>query len=265
MKIQQIRNATVIVEYNGSRFLIDPFLGDKGTYPPLPSLRGNEKNPLDDLPVSIESIIKDTDMVIITHTHIDHWDPKAAEVLDKNLPFVVQNEDDANIVKEDGFTNVTILEKELVFEGTTLFKTPGKHFVDDVTKEVMDEYTGVTEAMGLIFSAETEKTLYLTGDTIWYEGVKETLNTYHPEIILANAGGNQLPVSEDDPESGRLLMNEKDVYKVHQTLPKATIIASHMEAVNHWCTSKEDLKQMADKHNFTKQLLVPADAESYTF
>lgn len=30
MKIQQIRNATIIIEYAGKRFLVDPMLGEKG-------------------------------------------------------------------------------------------------------------------------------------------------------------------------------------------------------------------------------------------
>lgn len=33
MKIQQIRNATLIIEYAGTRFLIDPLLAEKGAYP----------------------------------------------------------------------------------------------------------------------------------------------------------------------------------------------------------------------------------------
>ncbi len=33
MKIQQIRNATLLIEYAGTRLLVDPFLAEKGTYP----------------------------------------------------------------------------------------------------------------------------------------------------------------------------------------------------------------------------------------
>jgi hypothetical protein len=33
MLIQQIRNATVVIEYGGVRFIIDPLLGVKGVYP----------------------------------------------------------------------------------------------------------------------------------------------------------------------------------------------------------------------------------------
>ncbi|HSJ39224.1 MAG TPA: MBL fold metallo-hydrolase, partial [Planococcus sp. (in: firmicutes)] len=35
MRIQLIRNATIKIEYGGKKFLIDPFLGEKGAYPPF--------------------------------------------------------------------------------------------------------------------------------------------------------------------------------------------------------------------------------------
>lgn len=36
MKIQQIRNATIIIEYAGKIFLVDPMLGEKGSFAPFP-------------------------------------------------------------------------------------------------------------------------------------------------------------------------------------------------------------------------------------
>lgn len=36
MNIQQVRNATIIVEYGGKKILIDPMLGKKGCMPPFP-------------------------------------------------------------------------------------------------------------------------------------------------------------------------------------------------------------------------------------
>ena len=35
MKIQQIRNATIIIEYAGKRILVDPMLGEKGSFTPF--------------------------------------------------------------------------------------------------------------------------------------------------------------------------------------------------------------------------------------
>ena len=52
MKIQQIRNATIIIEYAGKRFLVDPMLGKKGSFAPFPFSHHQElRNPLHDLPI----------------------------------------------------------------------------------------------------------------------------------------------------------------------------------------------------------------------
>ena len=36
MNIRQIRNATVVIEFEGKRFLVDPMLGDEGPLAPFP-------------------------------------------------------------------------------------------------------------------------------------------------------------------------------------------------------------------------------------
>ena len=77
MKITQIRNATLIIEYNGTKFLIDPWLGPKNYMPGFDSAVNSEiRQPRVDLPLAVEEIVK-VDAVIITHLHPDHWDQYA--------------------------------------------------------------------------------------------------------------------------------------------------------------------------------------------
>ena len=48
----------LLLNFSGKKFLIDPILAEKGSYPPLPSLRqDNKNNPLVSLPMSIDNII----------------------------------------------------------------------------------------------------------------------------------------------------------------------------------------------------------------
>ena len=85
MKFQQIRSALSIVEFAGVRFMIDPMLAPKNTYPVFPyTCVTGEGNPTTDLPVSLESLF-DVDAVIVTHLHLDHFDDTAREVLPKSL------------------------------------------------------------------------------------------------------------------------------------------------------------------------------------
>ncbi|UNT71687.1 MBL fold metallo-hydrolase (plasmid) [Bacillus sp. N447-1] len=253
MKITQIRNATIVVEYAGKKFLIDPMLAEKGTYPPFPnSPRQDQNNPLVSLPISVENIINSIDAVIVTHLHLDHFDEAAQKILPKNIKMFVQNEEDAAEVRNADFQNVEVLQEDTVFEGIQLIKTKGEHGRGEILK-----LAGLV--CGVVFKHPTEQTLYVAGDTVWYDAVQEVIDTNKPEIIVVNAGDNQFF------EGGSLIMGKDDVYEVYTAAPNAKIIAVHMEAVNHWALSREDLKSFINEKGITSNVLVPDDGESYTF
>ncbi len=253
MRITQIRNATVIIEYADKRFLVDPMLSDKETMKPFTSLlHPFSKNPLVDLPFGISRII-DVDSVIVTHLHPDHFDHMAAEVIPKHLPMFVQNENDKNTLSGYGFTNITVLTEHTAFGGIELIKVPGQHGTWNVEK-----LTRLGSVCGVIMCSEKEKTLYITGDTIWYEAVEHTLQAYQPGVILANAGQN-------DYGDYQLVMGTDDILQVHKALPGAQIIATHMEDVNHWTLSRKDLRRFSEEHGFSSKLFIPQNGETYFF
>ncbi|MGH2317679.1 MBL fold metallo-hydrolase [Planococcus sp. SE5232] len=252
MNIHHIRNATLVVEYAGKTFLVDPFLAEKEVYPPFPnSARQDQKNPLVGLPVSIEDII-DADAVIVTHLHLDHWDDAAKEALPKEIKLFTQNEEDAKEVQKAGFTNVEVLQGDTVFEGIQLIKTKGEHGRGEVLKLAGN-------VCGVVFKHPDEKTLYIAGDTVWYQAVQDEIDAYNPEVIVVNAGDNQFL------EGGSLVMGKEDVYSVHKAAPNAKIITVHMEAVNHWNLSREELKNFAEEKGMSSNVLVPDDGKSYSF
>ena len=252
MKIQLIRNATIVVEYAGKKFLIDPMLAEKGTYPPFPnSPRQDQNNPLVSLPISIDNIIQNIDAVIATHLHLDHWDDAAKKALPKEIKMFAQNEEDATEIRNAGFQNLEVLQEDTVFEGVQLIKTKGEHGRGEILKR-----TGLV--CGIVFKHSAEKISYITGDTVWYESVQEVVYKHTPEIIVANAGDNQFF------EGGSLIMGKDDVYEVYKAAHNAKIIAIHMEAVNHWALSREQLKRFINEKGITSNVLVPDDGESYT-
>ncbi|MCQ9283289.1 MBL fold metallo-hydrolase [Priestia aryabhattai] len=253
MKITHIRNATLLVEYGGKTFLIDPMLAEKGTYPPFPnSIRQDQNNPLVSLPLSVEEIIDGIDAVILTHLHLDHFDDAAKQALPNDIKMFVQNEEDAAVVRADGFKNVEVLTKNTVFEGIQLPKTKGEHGRGEVLKR-----TGLV--CGVVFKHKSEKTLYVAGDTVWYSAVEEEINTHQPDVIVVNGGDNQFL------EGGSLVMGKEDIYEVHKAAPHATILSVHMEAVNHWTLSREELKSFITKKDMASRVFVPDDGEVYTF
>ncbi|MHA6487641.1 MBL fold metallo-hydrolase [Bacillus vallismortis] len=253
MNIQQIRNATLVVEYAGKTFLIDPMLAEKGAYPPFPNApRQDQNNPLVELPTSVDNIIHHIDAVIVTHLHYDHWDEAAKELLPKDIKLFSQNEEDATEFRNGGFKNVEVLTKDTVFEGIQLIKTKGEHGRGEILK-----LAGLV--CGVVFKHQSEKTLYVAGDTVWYDAVQEEIETHQPNIIVVNGGDNQFY------EGGSLVMGKEDIYETYKAAPNAKIIVSHMEAVNHWGLSREELKSFIHEKGIFSQVLVPDDGEAYSF
>ena len=46
--------------------------------------------------------------VIVSHTHLDHWDGGEHQLVPKSMPLIVQNEADAKIIRAQGFTDVRV-------------------------------------------------------------------------------------------------------------------------------------------------------------
>ncbi|WP_121614318.1 MBL fold metallo-hydrolase [Mesobacillus foraminis] len=260
MKITQIRNATLIIEYAGKKFLIDPFLADKDKYPAFPqSANQNRTTPWVSLPISVEEIIK-VDAVIVTHLHLDHFDDAAKEALPKNIKLFAQSKEEAEEIRKSGFQDVDYLRKDGTYFGDIkLTKTQGQHGIGDKAVKWFHDF-GMSEVVsGVVFNHPSEKALYIAGDTVWCEDVQEAIEDHKPEIIVLNAGDAQ--IEGDLP----IIMGKKDVYEVHKAAPNATIIASHLEAVNHATLSREELKSFLSENDLSSNVLVPDDGESYTF
>ncbi len=254
MKFQQIRSATAIINYAGTKFLIDPMLSPKGSFPAFPMTPNDHlQNPIVELPITVEEAVK-VDAVIVTHDHLDHWDDVAKQAIPKNKPLFVQHEKDKASIEGLGFTDVRLLTDSSEYNGIKLIKTTGQHGSDEVMASPVGEL--LAEVSGVVFKHPTEKTVYLAGDTVWNKHVEDSLEKHKPEVVILNAGDAQVL------GFGSIIMNKEDVYKVHQASPQATLIATHMEAVNHAMLTRKDLLAFAVEKNMAKQLLIPNDGET---
>lgn len=254
MQIQQIRNATIVLYYSGKRFLVDPWLQKKGTgfIAPTPYPEKNIPSPTAELPISVSEILRNTDAIIVTHIHPDHFDTETAQMLDKSIPVFVQNENDKIKIESMGYKKVYIIKKNgTEFFNIRLTRTQGMHGISPTQN--------AGSVCGVIFSAINEKKLYIAGDTIFYDGVKKELDLHKPNIIILNACGAEII------NIGRLIMDAKDVYSVCKAAPYATVIVSHMEAVNHATITRSELRDYTFKHGISEQVLIPSDGEAMIF
>ena len=66
MKLTQVRNATLFIEYAGTTFLIDPMLAEKDAWDGFAgTARSHIRNPMTALPIATESLVN-ADIVIVT-------------------------------------------------------------------------------------------------------------------------------------------------------------------------------------------------------
>lgn len=261
VKVQQIRNATVKIDFSGTTFLVDPMLSPKGVFPGFEgTYRSELRNPLVDLPLSVEDILNSVEAVVVTHTHMDHWDEAAQQLIPKTLPVFVQNETDARTIQGQGFKDVRVLKDSTTFNGVKLSKTGGQHGSDllyaDPTRA---EFLG--PIMGVVFSAPQSKTVYLAGDTVWRPEVDQALKTYQPDVVVLNTGSALLTGFEQHP----IIMGKQDTLQVYKVAPQATIMAVHMDAVNHMSLSRKELREFVLQNKIQDRVLIPEDGAEVKF
>ena len=260
VQVQQIRNATAKIDYAGKTFLVDPFLAKKGTYPGFPGTFHSElRNPTVELPLPVKDIMRGVDAVIVTHTHLDHWDGGDHAFIPKAMPLFVQHEVDAKVIRGQGYTDVRILADSTEFEGVRLTRTGGRHGTEQMysNKPLAD---ALGEAMGVVFQAPGAKTVYIVGDTIWNATVDGTLARFKPDVVILNTGDARMK-----GYTGSIIMGKDDVLHAWQAMPNATIVATHMDAINHMTLSRKELRDHVKEHKIGDRVRIPADGEVLKF
>lgn len=257
---QHVRNATGKLSYNETTFLIDPMLAEKGRYEGFAgTFNSEERNPKMDLPESKEDVLKGVDALIVTHTHLDHWDEVAQQFINKDIPVFVQDEKDAAAIHKEGFRNVRVLDHEMEFEGVTLKRVEGTHGTEEMY-ENPENAAVLGESMGVVFSAAGEKTTYLMGDTVWTARVTKTLHNEKPDILIMNTGyAKVLGFNEG------IIMGTADVAKAAAFLPHSKLVAVHMDAINHCTVSRRNMRNFVQMRHLGKQVYVPNDGETLHF
>lgn len=258
MKLTQIRNATLKITYGGTRFLIDPMLSEQHSWPGFAgTARAHLRNPLVGLPLPLAEIL-DVDVVIITHTHEDHWDAQAQALLAKDQCIYTQHAQDAALLQQQGFTRVQILGASTVINGITVHKTAGQHG-SDAAYAIPAVAARLGEACGVVMQHPDEPTLYLAGDTVWVPACRQVLAQWQPGVVVLNAGDARVD------EIGPIIMGKEDLLRVHQTCPGAAIVASHMEAINHCLLSRAELREYTRAQGISAKVWIPADGETLDF
>ncbi|BAY97614.1 hypothetical protein NIES37_15560 [Tolypothrix tenuis PCC 7101] len=188
-----IGTATVLLHYAGFTILTDPNFLHKGEHVHLHyGIRSARKtNPAIEM-----AELPPLDLIVLSHMHEDHFDRVVEQKLDKNLP-IITTPHAANKLKQKGFKATQALdtwESITVTKGNNSLRIsamPGRHgpgIINALLPPVMGSM--------LEFQNSTQETLYrlyITGDTLLYEELKEIPQKY-PDIDLAllHLGGTKI-------------------------------------------------------------------------
>lgn len=220
MRITLVRNATLVLELGNRRLVVDPMLDDAGTRPPIEGTRNPIANPTVPLPFPAEEVVRGLDAIIVTHRHRDHLDGTAERLLPRDVPVFCQPEDE-EALRELGLDARPVADA-LDWDGLRIVRTPGRHGSGEMA-------TLLAPVSGFVLDD-----LYLAGDTVWYEGVEETIARHEPRVAVVNAGGAEFE------QGGLIIMGVDDVRQVAARVP--TVVAVHLEALNHCYLTRAALR-----------------------
>lgn len=249
MQLHCIRHATSILGFGNKKILVDPVLGNKGSYKGIEGVPNKNRNPLTELPVSVKEII-DCDAALVTHTHSDHFDMAASEILPKSIPVLCQPEDTEKL-KGHGFEDVIPVIRSREWAGIELIRTAGRHGHGAIAVKM-------APVSGFIIKAPGEPVVYITGDTVFCRHIEKVMLRHRPEIVICYCG--EAKFNRGKP----ITMDARDILSVCRTLPDAKIVAVHMEAWNHCRLTRNELREFV-LHGINQQVYIPENGEILTF
>lgn len=245
-RFQLWRHATLFIEVNKLNILVDPMLSAKETMNPIQNAGNSFRIPMVDLPFSEEELKKKLNTVnaiLLTHLHADHWDVKARELLNKEIPIICQP-GDAERLKQQGFKEIIPLSEHMEWKGIGITRTGGQHGTGEIGKR-MGQVSGYV-------IAHKKQSLYIAGDTIWCDEVKKVIEVMNPDHIIVNGGGARFL------QGDAITMTGKDVLAVSRyTKNKISIV--HLETVNHCLEKRKDFRELVVQNRLEKQVWIPDD------
>jgi len=251
MDLTLLRHATLLAGIGGRRMLVDPMLDPAGARPPIAGTPNERTNPLVDVPRPPEDIVAGLDAVLVTHLHQDHLDSSAERLLDPRLPLACQPPDEATL-RERGFTDPRPVAGGIDLCGVGVARTGGRHGTGEIGERM-------GPVSGFVLRAPGDPVLYVAGDTIWCDEVEDALAEHDPDVVVVNAGAARF--LEGDP----ITMDADDVIATARAAPRATVVAVHLEAINHCLLGRDELRTAVDAAGVGGRVAIPDDGETLRF
>ena len=244
--------ATYIIEVGSLRFIIDPGFDPEGTE--------KSEGPGHDLkktmapPLPIEQV-GEIDAVLLTHQqHFDNLDISGRTLLPK-AGRVVTTKESADVLGGnaeglDSWESVEIADGELSVRVTTM---PALH---GPSPEIVSA-TGDTTGFLLEWEGQN-RALYITGDSVWFDGLLEIPKRYDIGTCIIHMGAANVPAVGDN----RLTMNAEEGVRITQETGAEAVFPAHFEGWAHYKQGRDEVERIFGEAGLGDQLRMLQPGES---
>ncbi len=224
-----IGGPSVLIEFAGFRLLTDPTFDPPGQYQRAVVTQVKTTGPAL-LPEAIGAI----DAVLLSHDqHIDNLDnagraflPRAGRVLTTPVGAERLGQGAQGLAPWES-TRLDAADGRILYVTATPARH-GPHGIEGAMGDVAGFLLGL-EAPG--------DAIYVTGDTVWYDGVGEVAKRFRPRLVILFAGAAK-------PRGPyHLTMDNNDAIETAYAFPQARIVGVHNEGWRHFTESQSDLVQ----------------------
>jgi L-ascorbate metabolism protein UlaG (beta-lactamase superfamily) len=245
LRLTYVGGPTVLLEWGGLRLLTDPTFDPAGSEYRLPSyvLR---KTQAPALPLeSLESV----DAVLLSHDHhFDNLDRAGRLALEKAGKVLTTQAGASRLGgRAIGFTSWQSVEM-LASNGRILrvTATPARHGPPDGDR-------GPVTGFALAFADAPERFVYVSGDTVWFEGVREVSRRFAVKVAVLFMGAAHIP--EVGP--AHLTMTAAEGVEAARAFAGATIVPVHCEGWEHFSESRLQIEETFAASGLTNRLQLP--------
>jgi L-ascorbate metabolism protein UlaG (beta-lactamase superfamily) len=234
-----IGGPTALIEIDGFRLLTDPTFDAPGAYQ-LPHVKLEKLTG----PALGADTIGNVDAVLLSHDqHSDNLDHSGRDFLSK-AKRVLTTEAGAKRLggHAEGFAPWATTE----LMGTdgrslTITATPARHGPAGI-----EPLSG--DVIGFVVTSKNSRPIYISGDTVWFDGVAEVARRFKAGVVLPFAGAAQTR------GAFHLTMDTNDTIETARAFPDAVIVPLHTDGWAHFRQSANDLRASFDTLGFGVRL-----------
>jgi L-ascorbate metabolism protein UlaG (beta-lactamase superfamily) len=192
------------------------------------------------------------DAVLVSHDHHkDNFDDGGRAVAEA-APRVLTTVDGAERLGENAAGLSPWQRTELPApDGATLVvtATPARHGPADGDR-------GTVIGFALAYADAPDEVLYISGDTVWYEGVREVAERFPVKVAALNMGAAKVAPAGD----AALTFTADGAVETARAMPDATIVPLHFEGWEHFSESRGDIEQAFDAAGLSDRVAWPPPA-----